>query len=130
MELSIARTNGKSLSTNERASSQYYPDIELRGGTSAIVNKVNTRSRQKFASKQWTPRWSTAVCVYGIGYAGDKDKDMFDQKFSRCLWRRFPIPYRKTLWFDCGIDIAFSVKKTSRLLPSRCWYLIHYAALT
>ncbi|WP_241910816.1 hypothetical protein [Vibrio splendidus] len=30
-------------------------------------------------SKPWTPRWSTAVFT-GIGYAGDSDKDMFDQR--------------------------------------------------
>ncbi|MCZ8486900.1 hypothetical protein O9993_22020 [Vibrio lentus] len=65
----------------------------------AIVIKVNTL-RGRSSNKKIMDTTLVNRGVYGIGYAGDSDKDMFDQKFSRCLWHRFPIPYRKTLWFD------------------------------
>ena len=101
----------KSLSTNERVlSPQYYPDIELRGIARNRYQGEHTVAAEVQVSKQWTPRWSTAVFT-GIGYAGDSDKDMFDQSSHAAYGVGFRYPYRKTLWFDFQGLILRSVKK-------------------
>ena len=103
----------KSLSTNERVlSPQYYPDIELRGIARNRYQGEHTVAAEVQVSKQWTPRWSTAVFT-GIGYAGDSDKDMFDQSSHTAYGVGFRYLIARRYGLISGIDIAFSEEDTA-----------------
>ncbi|PMO39733.1 glyceraldehyde-3-phosphate dehydrogenase [Vibrio splendidus] len=103
----------KSLSTNERVlSPQYYPDIELRGIARNRYQGEHTVAAEVQVSKQWTPRWSTAVFT-GIAYAGDSDKDMFDQSSHAAYGVGFRYLIARRYGLISGIDIAFSEEDTA-----------------
>ncbi|PTP77864.1 BamA/TamA family outer membrane protein [Vibrio splendidus] len=103
----------KSLSTNERVlSPQYYPDIELRGIARNRYQGEHTVAAEVQVSKQWTPRLSTAVFT-GIGYAGDSDKDMFDQSSHAAYGVGFRYLIARRYGLISGIDIAFSEEDTA-----------------
>ncbi|MEZ8603753.1 BamA/TamA family outer membrane protein [Vibrio splendidus] len=103
----------KSLSTNERVlSPQYYPDIELRGIARNRYQGEHTVAAEVQVSKQWTLRWSTAVFT-GIGYAGDSDKDMFDQSSHAAYGVGFRYLIARRYGLISGIDIAFSEEDTA-----------------
>jgi len=103
----------KSLSTNERVlSPQYYPDIDLRGIARNRYQGEHTVAAEVQVSKQWTPRWSTAVFT-GIGYAGDSDKDMFDQSSHTAYGVGFRYLIARRYGLISGIDIAFGEEDTA-----------------
>lgn len=107
------RGHYKTLSTDERfLSPQYYPDIQLRGIARNRYQGEYTLSIESQIAKQWTPRWSTNVFA-GLGYAGDSNKDLFDQESHHAFGFGFRYLMARRYGLTSGIDVAFGGEDTA-----------------